>query len=173
MRDGQARGCRTRGAWQTNRRPCRFRSFPLPRHPFCASGVSANCCLADWSNDDTAVSARRERCPSDFPITERSSPDTIGIGAQSPRACIRRQEPMTVLSFSRNDRPTLGVEVELQLVDARTGALRSAIEDVLSALPAALDGQVKPELMQCYLEINTNVCETVAEAGEDLRSKIA
>ena len=80
---------------------------------------------------------------------------------------------MNPLPFTRNERPTLGIEVELQLVDARSGALRNAIEDVLAELPAGLEGQVKPELMQCYLEINTCVCGTVRDAGEDLRSKIA
>ena len=79
---------------------------------------------------------------------------------------------MTTLPFTRNDEPTLGVEVELQLVDAKTGALKSAIEDVLSALPGGLDGQIKPELMQCYLEINTCVCRTVSDAKQDLQYKL-
>ncbi|MBA3315289.1 MAG: YbdK family carboxylate-amine ligase [Planctomycetota bacterium] len=79
---------------------------------------------------------------------------------------------MTVFSFTRNERPTLGVEVELQLVDAKSGALTSAIEAVLAELPDGLSEQIKPELMQCYLEINTCVCKTVAEAGKDLKDKL-
>ena len=31
----------------------------------------------------------------------------------------------------------------------------------------------KPELMQCVLEINTDVCETIGDAERDLRGKIA
>ena len=80
---------------------------------------------------------------------------------------------MTVFSFTRNDQPTLGVEVELQIVDAKSGALTSAIENVLAELPEELQAQIKPELMQCYLEINTGVCTTVAEAAQDLRDKLA
>jgi len=80
---------------------------------------------------------------------------------------------MNTLPFTRNERPTLGVEIELQLVDAETGALRSAIEQVLAELPEGLKEQIKPELMQCYLEINTGVCRTVREAGNDLRDKLA
>lgn len=80
---------------------------------------------------------------------------------------------MNTLPFTRNERPTLGVEIELQLVDAETGALRSAIEQVLAELPEGLKDQIKPELMQCYLEINTGVCRTVREAGNDLRDKLA
>ncbi|MGC1275245.1 MAG: YbdK family carboxylate-amine ligase [Planctomycetaceae bacterium] len=80
---------------------------------------------------------------------------------------------MNPLPFTRNEKPTLGVEIELQLVDVESGALRSAIDDVLGALPESLAGQIKPELMQCYLEINTEVCQTVREAGVDLRDKLA
>ena len=56
--------------------------------------------------------------------------------------------PPRVLS---NERPTLGVEVELQLVNARTMALRGVIAEVLDALPAELHASVKPELLQCCL----------------------
>jgi carboxylate-amine ligase len=80
---------------------------------------------------------------------------------------------MDTLPFARNETPTLGVEVELQLVDPKTGALKSAIQGVLNELPENLHGTIKPELMQCYLEINTDVCRSVREAGEDLRGKIA
>lgn len=75
---------------------------------------------------------------------------------------------MSGLPFTRNERPTLGVEVELQLVDAETFELRNAIEEVLRDLPEELQGRVKPELMQCYIELNTKICSSVREAGEDL-----
>lgn len=79
---------------------------------------------------------------------------------------------MEIPQFVRNDRPTLGVEIELQLVDARTMALESAFADVQARLPESLREKVKPELMQCYLEINTEVCATVAQVGRDLAEKI-
>jgi carboxylate-amine ligase len=75
-------------------------------------------------------------------------------------------------SFRRNDWPTLGVEVELQLVDARSMALKSAIADLLAELPADLHDSVKPEFLQCYVEVNTGVCRTVADVGADLDGKI-
>jgi carboxylate-amine ligase len=74
--------------------------------------------------------------------------------------------------FHRNTWPTLGVEIELQLVDARTMALRSAIEPILRDLPAGLRDSVKPEFMQCYVEINTQICRTVDEVRTDLRAKL-
>lgn len=79
---------------------------------------------------------------------------------------------MSRLTFTRNDEPTLGVEIELQMVDAETMALANRIFDVLKLLPEDLQAAVKPELMQSYLEINTGVCHTVSEAGEDLKGKL-
>lgn len=79
---------------------------------------------------------------------------------------------MSKLQFQPSSAPTLGVEIELALVDAQDFSLRSGIHDVLSRLPQELSTCVKPELMQCYLEINTEICNTVGEADADLRAKI-
>ena len=51
-------------------------------------------------------------------------------------------------------------------------ALRSAFADVMAALPRDLEGAIKPELLQCYLEINTGVCKDVDEVRRDLQGKI-
>jgi carboxylate-amine ligase len=75
-------------------------------------------------------------------------------------------------AFRPNPWPTVGVEIELQLVDARSMGLRSAIAEVLSELPLELYDSVKPEFMQCYVEINTGVCQTVDEVEADLAPKI-
>jgi len=79
---------------------------------------------------------------------------------------------MPTISFASNASPTIGVEIELQLVDTQTMALSNSIEQVLQALPDDLSNAIKPELMQSYLEINTGICHTVRQVGEDLRSKI-
>jgi glutamate---cysteine ligase / carboxylate-amine ligase len=76
------------------------------------------------------------------------------------------------LEFTHNTEPTLGVEIELALVDARTMALTSAIHPLLERIPGSLAEKIKPELMQCYLEINTGVCRTVGEVEADLSEKI-
>jgi len=76
------------------------------------------------------------------------------------------------LPFTRNDEPTVGVEIELQLVDADTLELSNSIESILERIPPHLAEQVKPELMQSYLEINTGVCHTAREAVDDLRDKL-
>ena len=79
---------------------------------------------------------------------------------------------MTPIHFTPNHFPTIGVEIELQLVDAKTFELRSAINEVLERLPESARESVKPELMQSYLEINSGVCRTVAEVGEDLQAAL-
>jgi carboxylate-amine ligase len=71
-----------------------------------------------------------------------------------------------------NPWPTLGVEIELQLVDDRSFGLRSAIGAVLADVPEPIRDVVKPEFMQCYVEINSQVCQTVGEAAADLERTI-
>jgi glutamate---cysteine ligase / carboxylate-amine ligase len=82
----------------------------------------------------------------------------------------KTQQPLIL--FNSSPWHTLGVEIELPLVDAKTMALRSAIYDVLPHIPDNMQEAIKPELMQSYIEINSGVCETVAEAGEDIRAKL-
>jgi carboxylate-amine ligase len=85
---------------------------------------------------------------------------------------------MAKIDFNRNDRPTVGIEIELGLVDSETMALASAYGLLSARLTADGDqdgdqGHFKPELMQCVLEINTEVCDTIADAERDLSEKIA
>lgn len=79
---------------------------------------------------------------------------------------------MSKIEFRSNDSPSLGIELELGLVDVETQALSSSIRDVLERIPEEVAESVKPELMQACLEINTGVCTNVAEAEKDLRAKI-
>jgi carboxylate-amine ligase len=79
---------------------------------------------------------------------------------------------VSLFKFVTNERPSLGVEIELNLVDSQTMALRSAISQVLAEIPDELESAVKPELLQCYLEINTKVCNNVDEVRSDLEEKI-
>lgn len=79
---------------------------------------------------------------------------------------------MSALKFRSNNEPTLGVELELALVDSRTGALTSAAPRLLERIPEEFASSVKPELMQCYIEINSGVGRTVDEVGRDLAAKL-
>jgi glutamate---cysteine ligase / carboxylate-amine ligase len=72
---------------------------------------------------------------------------------------------------------TLGVEWELQLIDAKTRMLRQDAREVLGALPDLAEGSDTPkiryELMQSQVELATGICSTVAEAKKDLSGTIA
>lgn len=74
--------------------------------------------------------------------------------------------------FNGNDSPTLGVEIELQLIDRETGELANRIGDFLDRVPADWQDFFKPEFMQSYCEINTGVCQTVADIDCDLAEKL-
>ena len=70
----------------------------------------------------------------------------------------------TSIEFTRNDRPTVGVELELHLVDAETGDLVSASNELLAVLgeghPDGEHPKAKHELFQSTIEIITGICET-------------
>ena len=73
--------------------------------------------------------------------------------------------------FQRSDKPTLGVEIEVQVVD-QAGALTTdtAATKILAALddPAAY----KHELLECTIEVITGVCQDVDDVRQDLGTKI-
>jgi glutamate---cysteine ligase / carboxylate-amine ligase len=72
---------------------------------------------------------------------------------------------------------TLGVEWEIQLIDAETRMLRQDAHDVIAALPELGERSERPkiryELMQSQIEIATGICSTVAEAKQDLAETIS
>src|SRR3954468_10688038 len=74
--------------------------------------------------------------------------------------------------FRANSRPTLGVELELQLVDASTMMLRCGVDSLLAELPAALADSVKREFHSCCVEVSTDVCGNVEEVRRDLKAKL-
>jgi carboxylate-amine ligase len=75
-----------------------------------------------------------------------------------------------VLAHSFTGRPfTVGIEEELMICDAETLGLTQGIEQILDALPSELPGMVKPELLQSVLEIATQPCTTIGDAGAQLR----
>ena len=79
---------------------------------------------------------------------------------------------MSKIEFRSNDSPTLGVELELAIVDGQSMALASRMEEVLAEIPSSHANCFKPELMQCCVEINTDVCNSVDEAEKDLTEKV-
>lgn len=81
------------------------------------------------------------------------------------------------IEFNSSPGPSLGIEVELEVVDQQTGELASAATDMLTEIGAGHpDGdhpKAKHELFECTVEIITGVCQTVAEARADLEVTLA
>jgi len=81
------------------------------------------------------------------------------------------------IDFNSSPGPSLGIEVELEVIDQRTGALASAATELLGELgrghPGGEHPKAKHELFECTVEVITGVCQTVEEARRDLEATIA
>lgn len=78
------------------------------------------------------------------------------------------------IPFTENTYPTVGVEIELHVVDPASGDLVSAAVDILRDVgrghPGGVHPKVKHELFQSTIEIITDVCRTAGDVTDDLRS---
>ena len=72
--------------------------------------------------------------------------------------------------FNSSPNPTLGVEVELQILDNETFELASGAGEILSEFQDSL--HVKEELLDSIIEINTGICINVNEVVADLTEYI-
>ena len=63
---------------------------------------------------------------------------------------------------------TLGIEEEYLIVDAQTLDLVAAPKALMDDCIKQLEDRVSPEFLQCQIEVGTGVCNTVAEARDDL-----
>ena len=70
------------------------------------------------------------------------------------------------IQFNASPDPTIGVEVELQIVDPTTRQLVAKGGDLIASLNG--NPHVKSELLQSTVELNTSVCQNVKEARADL-----
>lgn len=72
--------------------------------------------------------------------------------------------------FKQNADLTLGVEIELQLIDDKTLNLSSKGEELL--LASASNQKIKQEFYLSTVEVNTGICNTVQETELDLRQSL-
>ncbi len=80
------------------------------------------------------------------------------------------------IPFASSARSSIGIEWELALVDSDSGDLRQVAQTILDAVAPPGGGEhptIKQELLLNTVEIITDVCRTVAEAGADLERSIA
>jgi carboxylate-amine ligase len=76
------------------------------------------------------------------------------------------------IQFNSSPTHTLGVEIELGVVDRDTLGLVPRAAGILERVPEQWSECVKPEFMQGYLEFNTGVCNTVEDVRRDLSEKL-
>lgn len=76
------------------------------------------------------------------------------------------------IKFNDSKDFTLGVELELQLVDRGSYALVQRSSDILGSLTEYRDS-VKHELMMSNIEVISAVCQDVGQVEEDLKNKLA
>jgi carboxylate-amine ligase len=74
------------------------------------------------------------------------------------------------LEFRPSPRMTLGVEIEMQLVDRLTRDLAPAALAVFEKVGET--ERIKPEFFLSMVEINTGICDTVAQVRNDLEGSI-
>jgi glutamate---cysteine ligase / carboxylate-amine ligase len=67
------------------------------------------------------------------------------------------------LTFKSSPKPTLGVEVEIPLIDGASMALASEAVSIIEAAAAVPDLRLVAELNQSMVEINTEICTDVKE----------
>jgi carboxylate-amine ligase len=80
------------------------------------------------------------------------------------------------ITFNASERSSLGVEVELEIVDRRSRELASAASALLGEMgvghPDGDHPKAKHELFECTVEIITGICSSVAEAKNDLETTL-
>jgi carboxylate-amine ligase len=75
---------------------------------------------------------------------------------------------MIELNYNKSPNPTIGVELELQILCSRTLALSSRASEILSAVEPLYQAKIKQEFLQSMVEITTGICKNVAEVEADL-----
>ena len=81
------------------------------------------------------------------------------------------------IPFQASERTSLGVEMELEVVDGRSRELHGAASEILAVLgeghPGGVHPKAKHELMESSVELITGICATVGEARADLEATLA
>lgn len=80
---------------------------------------------------------------------------------------------MSKLDFKSNDTISIGVEIELQLIDHDTRNLKTMAIDAIKLSKIQENAQhIKSELFQSMIEIDTHICKDAIEAGVSLRNSL-
>ncbi|MGB3211547.1 MAG: YbdK family carboxylate-amine ligase [Desulforhopalus sp.] len=84
-----------------------------------------------------------------------------------------RMVPGQKVAFAKSSGYTLGVEIEFQTLDRATWDLAPLAPVLLEHAPSILRPRLSPEFIQSILEIQTNVCFSLADVENDLMQTIS
>src|SRR3954466_11655207 len=76
--------------------------------------------------------------------------------------------PFEDLTFHASPRPTVAVELELQILDTKTGELAPGAERILDACEAEGLAGVGSEFLLAMIEVRTDICDNIEEARNSL-----
>ena len=74
-----------------------------------------------------------------------------------------------MIEFNSSPNPTIGVEIELQLIDNDTLDLKNISPKILVDIDKKFLNRIKYELFESMIEINTDICESVEEISQDIK----
>ena len=77
-----------------------------------------------------------------------------------------------MIKFNSSPEPTIGVEIELQLVNKNNLNLNNISSKVLSDVNKEFSDNIKCELIESMIEINTNICSNIEEVEKDIRKTL-
>jgi len=77
-----------------------------------------------------------------------------------------------MIKFNSSPEPTIGVEIELQLVDNRNFNLNNISKKVLAEVKKEFSDNIKCELIESMIEINTNICSNIKEVEKDIKKTL-
>ncbi len=82
---------------------------------------------------------------------------------------MNQENPIT---FQTSKPFSLGVEIELQILDKNDLNLVPRAPEILAMVPAELKERIKPEFIRSMIEVNTEVCSNMSQVKENLTDLI-
>jgi len=80
--------------------------------------------------------------------------------------------PAETIEFRTSKPFSLGVEIELQVLDRKSLNLVSRAPEILAMVPDHLKERIKPEFIRSMIEVNTEICATVDQVRDNLSQLI-
>ena len=77
-----------------------------------------------------------------------------------------------MIEFNSSPNHTIGIEIELQLIENNTLDLNNIAPQVLSAVDKKFSNRIKYELFESMIEINTNICSTIKDVELDIKQTL-